>query len=173
MKKNYNRLISPLSMVKIMLTLSLTLFFEITNSQELYTYPDTTQKSINPIRADKAKSVAMNYMRLLAKGENIDSILDLCSVPFSWDKKEIISEQAVLKQKHIDIIARKGKNRAFSVDTIFVRATRKEMLDKIIPLDVYYVVIRIKLASDPNGKVYGIQFAVQMSDNPKIIGISD
>jgi hypothetical protein len=173
MKKIYNRLISSLSMVKIMVTLSFTLFFEITNSQELYTSPDTTEKSINPIRADKAKSVAVNYMRLLAKGENIDSILALCSVPFSWDRKEIISEQAALKQKHIDIIAKKGKNRAFFVDTAFIKATRKEMLDNIIPLDVYYVMIRIKQTSDPNGKVYDILFAVQMSDNPKITGISD
>lgn len=156
-----------------MLTLSLTLFFGIANSQEVYTYPDTTAKSINPIRAEKAKSVVLNYMRLFSKGENIDSILALCSVPFSWDRKEIISEKAALKQKHIDIIAKKGKNRAFSVDTVFVKATRKEMLDKIIPLDVYYVMIRIKAASDPNGEGYGIQFAVQMSDNPKIIGLSD
>ena len=85
MKKNYNRLMSPLSMVKIMLTLSLTLLYEITNSQDLYTYPDTTGKSIDPIRADKAKSVAVSYMRLFAKGENIDSILHFCSVPFSWE----------------------------------------------------------------------------------------
>ena len=173
MKKIYNRLISPLPMVKIMLTLSLTLFFGITNSQDLYTYPDTTGKSIDPIRADKAKSVAVSYMRLFAKGENIDSILHFCSVPFSWDRKEIISEQAALKQKYIDIIAKKGKNRAFSVDSVFITATRKEMLDKIIPLDVYYVMMRIRLPGDPNGKVYKVRFAVQMTDNPKIIGISD
>jgi hypothetical protein len=55
-------------------------------------------ESKNLLKIISPLSVAMNYMRLLAKGENTDSILDLCSVPLSWDKMEIISEQTALKQ---------------------------------------------------------------------------
>lgn len=160
-------------MSRIILTLSLILFFEITNSQTSHNFPDTTGKSTDPIRAEKAKSVVLKYIHLIAKGENIDSIMNMCSVPFALDRKEIISERAALKQKYVEMIADKGKNRVFSVDTIFIRTTRKEILDNIIPLDVYYVVVKIKLPNETKEDTHGILLAVQMSDNPKIIGFSD
>jgi hypothetical protein len=46
------------------------------------------------------------------------------------------------------------------------------MLDKIVPLDIYYVMLKIKREGD-NNRSDAALFAVQMSDNPKIIGLSD
>ena len=141
-------------------------------SEPKYSFPDTTLQSLDPKKAEIAKSLVVSYTRLLAEGKNIDSIVLLCSVPFAWDRKKIISDKKEFRNTQIKLIEEKGKNRNFIIDSVYIKATRKEMIDKIIPLDIYYVMIKIRLTKEDQRSHYAL-FAVQMSDDPKIIGLSD
>lgn len=143
------------------------------HGQENYTYPDSTLKLVDPIKAEKAKALALDYVRILSKGENPDSLVNICGIPFSWDRKRIIDNWADFKAAQQSVVANKGKNRQFIIDTVFIKGAKIEILDDIIPLNVYYVIVKIKIARGDKEKTYGILFAVQISDNPKIIGFTD
>jgi hypothetical protein len=154
-------------------TMLFLLVSNIVQGQDNYTYPDTTLKLVDPIRAEKAKALVLDYVRIIAQGTNADSLAKICGTPFSWDKKIIVDNWADLKKAQQAIISNKGKNRKFIIDTVFVKAVRSEILDEIIPLNVYYVIAKIKVTKDNYEKTAEVLFAVQISDNPKIIGFSD
>lgn len=154
-------------------TVSLLLCFSVANGQGKYTYPDTTLKSLDPIKAEKAKALALDYLRIFAKGDNIDSLVKICSVPFSWDRKRIIDNWVDFKASQQSLIDEKGKDRQFKVDSVFIKAIRSEILDRVIPINVYYVVVKIKYTWEGRERSSGVLFAVQISDEPRIIGIKD
>jgi hypothetical protein len=158
---------------RLFLTMLFLFVFYIVRAQDNYTYPDSTLKLVDPIKAEKAKALVLDYIRILSKGDNPDSLVNICSIPFSWDRTRIIDNWADFKTAQQSVVAEKGGNRQFIIDTVFIKRARIEMLDKIIPLNVYYVIARIKIASDNREKAAGILFAVQISDHPKIIGFSD
>jgi hypothetical protein len=158
---------------RLFLTMLFLFVFYVVRGQDNYTYPDTTLKLVDPIKAEKAKALVLDYIRILSKGGNLDSLVNLCGIPFSWDRKRIIDNWADFKTAQQAVIANKGKNRKFEIDTVFIKAARREMLDEIIPLNVYYVIVRIKIARDNREKTAGVLFAVQICDHPKIIGFSD
>jgi hypothetical protein len=141
--------------------------------QESNNYPDTSDKVTDHDRTQKAKNLVLTFTRLILQGNDVDSILAICAVPFSWDRNEIISDFASLKNALERVIQQKGKGRQFFPDTVFIKKTRKEILDNIIPLDLYCMVIKIKNKPGDAEKSDEILFAVQMSDEPKIIGFSD
>ncbi|MGC4104038.1 hypothetical protein [Ferruginibacter sp.] len=149
---------------------------QITSKKEPYKFlnADTTLKELDPVKAAQAKTLVLDFTRILSKGDNVDSVINLCSVPFSCNRKEIIDTKGDLKTVFQKIVEDKGKNRYYEVDTVFIRAIRREVLDNIIPLNIYYVVIRMKVMK--NGtirKSSPVLFAVQVTDDPKIIGIAD
>lgn len=158
---------------RLFLTMFFLLVFYVMRGQDNYTYPDSTLKLVDPIRAEKAKALALDYIRRLSKGDNPDSLVNLCGIPFSWDRIKIIDNWADFRTAQQSVIANKGKNRQFKIDTVLIKAARIEILDAIIPLNVYYVAVKIKIVKDNKEKTKGILFAVQISDNPKIIGFSD
>jgi len=43
----------------------------------------------------------------------------------------------------------------------------------IIPLNVYYVILKVNFDIEGGTRTESVLFAVQISDDPKIIGISD
>lgn len=145
----------------------------VVRGQDNYTHPDTTLKLVDPIKAEKAKALALDYIRILSKGDNPDSLVNICSIPFSWDRKRIIDNWADFKKTQRSVVAEKGKNRQFIIDTVFIKGARIEMLDDIIPLNVYYVIVKIKVPRNDREIKAEVLFAVQISDNPTIIGLSD
>lgn len=160
-------------MIKLTLVLLLLLCASISRGQGVYTYPDTTRSAIDPVREGKAKKLAQTYTELIAKGDNADSIVALSSIPYALDRVEIINHRDSLKKVFQRIFDEKGKNRVFVFDSIYVSATRREIFDKIIPLDIYYVVVRVKVTRAGKEKIRAILLGIQMSDNPKVIGFSD
>lgn len=142
-------------------------------AQDNSAHPDTTLNSVDPIKAEKAKALVLDYIRILAKGDHPDSLVNICSIPFSWDRKRIIDNWSDFKASQRSIIEDKGKNRKFIIDTIFIRTVRSEILDAIIPLNVYYVIAKVKVPKEIKDRTFGILFAVQISEDPKIIGFSD
>ena len=149
------------------------LVFNIVQGQDNYTYPDTTLKLVDPAKAEKAKALVLEYVRIIAKGTNADSLVKICDLPFSWDKKIIVDNWADFKKAQQAIISNKGKSRKFIIDTVFVKAVRSEILDEIIPLNVYYVIAKITVTKVNYEKTAEVLFAVQICEDPKIIGFSD
>lgn len=158
---------------RLFLTMFFLLVFYIGYGQDSYSYPDSTLKLVDPIKAEKAKALVLDYIRILSKGDNPDSLVHLCSIPFSWDRKRIIDNWADFKKAQRSVVAEKGKNRQFIIDTVFIKGARIEMLDDIIPLNVYFVIVKIKVPRNDREIKAEVLFAVQISDNPKIIGLSD
>jgi len=162
-----------MKMFRFSLTMLFLLVFYFVQAQDISPYTDPSLKLVDPVKAEKAKALVLDYIRILAKGDNTDSLVNLCSIPFSWDRKRIIDNWADFKASQRSIIEDKGKNRSFIIDTVFIKGSRSEMLDEIIPLNVYYVIAKIKVPKEIKGRTFGILFAVQISENPKIIGFSD
>lgn len=158
---------------RLFLTMFFLLAFYLVQAQDSSPYSDTTLALVDPVKAEKAKALVLDYIRILAKGDNTDSLVNICSIPFSWDRKRIIDNWSDFKASQQSIIEDKGKNRKFVIDTIFIRRVRSEMLDAIIPLNVYYVLVKIKIPKEVKDRTFGILFAVQITEDPKIIGFSD
>jgi hypothetical protein len=138
-----------------------------------YSPPDTSRASIDPLREVKAKTLALEYCSMLMKGVSTDSIAAICTIPFSWDRKQIISDWETFHRIHREVFEKKGINRPWSCDSIYVMATRKEVLDEIIPIDIYYVIVRINTVGKGKERAANVMLAVQMGDEPKIVGLSD
>lgn len=134
-------------------------------------FPDTTLITLDITKAENAKSLALDYIRILSKGENLDSLKILCGLPFSLDKKRIITSWDELKNIHQAVIKEKGTDRQYAIDTVFVKAIRNEILDKIVPLSIYYVIVELKVNQDGKQKAMKMVFAIQISENPRIVGI--
>jgi|GEM_PF-2865311 len=136
---------------------------------------DTTLKNLDPVKAEKAKKLVYDYTRIWLRGDtqSVDSLVALCAFPFAWDRKEIIPGAEEFRQTQLRIIKEKGRNRVSAIDSVYVKATRHEILDKVIPVDVYYVVLRLKITRSGKTKTENALFAVQVSGEPKIVGLSD
>ena len=147
--------------------------FQTSYGQDKQNNSDTTLKNLDSAKAEIAKSLVTSYARLFFKGENIDSLASLCSLPFAWDRKKIIENWTDFKKEQQLIINQKGKNRALDIDSVFVMAVRKEMLDRVVPVNIYYVVLTIKFSRDGKEQSANALFAVQISEQPKIVGFSD
>lgn len=158
---------------RLSFTMLFLLVFYVVRAQDNDTVTDTTLNLVDPIKAEKAKALVLNYVRIISKGGKPDSLVKICGIPFSWDKKRIIDNWADFKAAQQEIISKMGKNRQFEIDTIFVKAARSEILDEVIPLNVYYLIAKIKATRDNYEKTAEVLFAVQITDNPKIIGFSD
>jgi hypothetical protein len=129
---------------------------------------DTIVTSVDSAKAKKAISVALNYATLFSDGNDIEKIISLCSVPFIWLDTKIISNFNLLKQKHLEIISLKGKNRVFEVDTAYIKGIAQTYSKQSTPIDVYHVKFILK-----NPKVSTFVIIVQMSEIPRIMGLRD
>lgn len=125
---------------------------------------------IDPVKAEKAKVIVQQYLQLWVKGTEMDSLTALCAVPFAWDRKEIISDIRQLKTELTTTRSEKGLL-AFTIDTVYVKKVKREIIDVVVPIDIYYVVARVRRKGSRNFD--GVLFAVQMTTEPKVVGISD
>src|SRR6478735_12405247 len=140
--------------------------FQTSYGQAKQNNSDTTLKNLDPAKAEMAKSLVASYARLFFKGENIDSLASLCSLPFAWDRKKIIENWTDFKKELQLVINQKGKNRVLVIDSVFVAGIRNEMLDRVVPVNIYYVILTIKFNRDGVEKTANALFAVQISEQP-------
>ena len=134
---------------------------------------DTYGKNIDASFADQAKLVVANFITLLFKKGNIDSLLSKCSVPFVVDGKEV-SNSSDLKKIFIrvmDAVNKRGHD--INVDTTYIFGSRKEILNELIAVDVYFVACTIKIGVNCQSPTQQSIFSVQVGDRPKIIGIAN
>lgn len=164
---------SGMNTCRFFLTILFLSLFSLVRGQNTDTPLYKTPVSIDPIKAEKANALVLSYIRIILKGDRLDSLVHFCAIPFAWDRKKIIENWADFNAAQQSVIDRKGKNRQFIIDTVYIESVKSEMLDKIIPLNIYYVIAKIKVPGDTRGRIRSISFAVQISENPKIVGFSD
>lgn len=134
---------------------------------------DTSELSIDHAKAEKAKSVVASFSRgLLSGGITADSLLSLCALPFAIDGKRIITDINDFRKTFNDIIGSNGGSPQIHIDSIYVIGTRKEILNDVIPIDVYFIVIEIKIKKGDKEFEKSAGFGVQMTDKPRIIGFA-
>jgi hypothetical protein len=127
---------------------------------------------VDAVKAQKAKDIVQMYMHDYFEESNADAAIKHCAVPFAWDRWNLISSMEELKAQFAQTIQeKKGGSRKLTIDKITVEKARREIIDQVIPVDVYYVKIRIKIEGMSGTE--GVLFAVQMTPEPKIIGLCD
>ena len=147
---------------------------QVTFGQDLHDRIDTSRTSINYYEAQQAKKIAVDFTNCLFLGSDVDSLLTMCALPFAIDG-QLFADGKKLRAQFTEITKETKKNQSYKikVDSSFIFGTRKDILNGLIPLNTYFVVNTIK--GEINGQsrtTIQIVFAVQVSDKPKIIGIT-
>lgn len=133
---------------------------------------DTSSSSLDLIQATKAKALVVDFATLLYQGQDINKLLNKCSLPFAIDGEKIISSKEELKKTFSDIINLTGKGRKITIDSVYILGSRKEILNDVIPIHVYFVVLVLKIKDGKDEFEKSGGFAVQITDSPKIIGFA-
>lgn len=119
---------------------------------------------------NQAKQLAELWVMELTKGENIDTLMSISTVPFALDGKKILNTKNELKELYKKVVDKKGKREVPALSSEIYKS-KFEIIEKSIPLNVLLVKIEIK-----DGKNAGeaILVSVQISDDKlKIIGFRD
>ncbi len=152
----------------IILALALTINFSY--GQSSTDKIDTSLSSLDLVQATKAKDLVVEFATLLLKGQDIHTLLDKCSLPFVINGEKIISSKDELRKAFSGIINSNGKNGKIHIDSAYIFGSRKEILNDIIPVHVYFVVLVLKVKNGNDEFEKNAGFAVQISDELKIIG---
>ena len=78
-------------------------------------------------------------MNLLLNKGNIDSIISLSSIPFSWNNKKTISSELELKSQYKQIFINTTQRPTFILDTIYIKTITTAPTDKAISAEIYCV----------------------------------
>ena len=111
-----------------------------------------------------AKEVAASYFEALVGGD-VEKANALSTVPYSFDRKEVLTEKGQVEAKHKAIADKKGKRKVPEY-TVAVSTGAPALDRKVFPPHVAY---RITIAGDDEH----IDIYVTKGKNPKAIGFSD
>ncbi len=135
--------------------------------------PDYSRKA-DAQQIEKAKRAALTFINACSNGYNVDSFMSVCTVPFALDRKEIVSDRAVLRQRFIEMGKEKhGASFKIKKVDISIASIQQEILLNVIPIDVYLFECMFVIKSGKRESTEGAVIAVQMTPEPKIVGISD
>jgi hypothetical protein len=143
------------------------------NAQDASFTIDTTQSSIDPAKADKAKLSVTNFVNNLFSKNDIAVLVDNCLVPFAMDGKKIISTKTELRDIFKKIKTQSGTSQTLQIDTTYVIGTLKKIINGVIPIDIYFVIVVINSKKDDATIKKSAVFAVQITDETKLIGFND
>jgi len=111
-----------------------------------------------------AKEVAASYFEALTGGDAAKAN-ELSTVPFSFDRKEVLTKKEQVEARHKAIAAKKGKRKVPEY-TVAVSKDAPKLDRKVFPA---YVAYRITIAGDDEH----IDIYVKAGKSPKVIGFSD
>lgn len=133
---------------------------------------DTARTSLDSAESEKAKTTVNNFINTILQEGNVDSIFTMCSLPFVMDGDLYVDAQKAKAQFLVMIKEVNTHSEKMIIDTSYIFGVRKEILHRVIPLNVYFVISTLKFKM--NGQITSKRsvFAVQVSDRPKITGIS-
>ena len=124
----------------------------------------------------KAIVAATAFMNAIIRDSSIDNLMGLCSLPFCHDDSVIITTRAELRSALGELIASAAKDRARTnpvVDSAYVLDIRKEVLFDMVPINIYFTVINLKMTFQGKSATRILILAVQLTDDARIVGIED
>ena len=104
------------------------------------------------------------------------TLAGLCSLPFCYDDTVIVLTRGELGKSLNQLLAASAvaaKRTNPSVDSAYVLDIRKEVLFGMVPINIYFTVVRLKFSVQGKQAVKLLILAVQLSDEARIVGIQD
>jgi hypothetical protein len=128
----------------------------------------------------KAIAVATAFMDSLINNAPPETLSAMCSLPFCHDDTVIVLTRAALNTALSQLLSASAaiskKNRP-RVDSAYVLDVRKEVLFGMVPINIYFSVLRLKFSQpgrEPGKEAAKLLiFAIQVTDEARIVGIQD
>jgi hypothetical protein len=125
---------------------------------------------------EKAVTAATAFMTAIVRDSSIDNLMDLCGLPFCHDDSVVITTRAGLRNALTELLAAAGKQRARThpqVDSVYVLDIRKETLFGMVPINIYFTVVNLKMTFQGKEASRLFILAVQLTDEARVVGIQD
>ena len=163
----------------------LLIFFTLLNfnnikAQEILKVEPQNFETVTEIDFEKAKiaeAVAKEFFNQLSN-RNPEGLVELCGLPFAWDRVEIFSDKAELLaafKKDFPEDVKPTKEQQAEIDSLKnnikfkTHEAVKKLIDNIIPIDVYIVAFEFEIYDS----FHGGRIAIEMTSEPKVTGYSD
>src|SRR5579863_1455840 len=96
---------------------------------------------------EKAVATATAFMHAVIHDSTVDNLIPLCSLPFCHDDSVILTTRAELRNALTQFITAAAKDRGRThprVDSAYVVDIRKEVMFGMVPINIYFTVVRLK-----------------------------
>ena len=126
--------------------------------------------------SDKAISIATAFVNNLIKDSSVESLMNLCAVPFCHDDTVIVLTRNELRTSLLELLNASAPYREKNhprVDSSYVLDVRKEVLFGMVPINIYFTVVMLKFTVQGKDAAKMLILAVQISDEGKIVGIQE
>ena len=123
---------------------------------------------------ERAISTATAFMNALIRDSSVDSLINLCALPFCHDDSVILTTRAGLRAALTELVAAAAKGCARThprVDSAYVMDIRKEVLFDMVPINIYFTVVNLKMSFQGKDATRILILAVQITDEAKVVGI--
>ena len=155
----------------------LILFCLLINQYVLFAQLSTTKvkdTTISLSESEKIKSFVQKYSALVINRGNIDSVINLSSIPFTWENGKVIRSSRELKKELTIAFADKKGRSILKSDTIIIKEVKTKIHGKRLPVLVSYIEQTFKYigGEDNTEQVLKVIFAVQLTNPPKVIGVT-
>ena len=163
-------------MFRLLLAITVFFFFFIpADAQTPSTLPSRPPIPSTP-STEKAIAAATAFMNAIIRDSSIDNLINLCSLPFCHDDSVIITTRPELRSALTALIAAAAKDRGRThprIDSVYVLDIRREVLFDMVPINIYFTVINLKMTYQGKEATRLLILAVQLTDDARIVGIED
>ena len=124
----------------------------------------------------RAIAVATTFMNDLIHDSAASTLTSFCSLPFCYDDTVIVLTRNDLDKSLTQLLAASAaaaKRTTPSVDSAYVLDIRKEVFFGMVPINVYFTVVRLKFSVQGKQAARLLILAVQISDDARIVGVQD
>ncbi|HLI93544.1 MAG TPA: hypothetical protein VKU83_08035 [Puia sp.] len=124
----------------------------------------------------KAIVAATGFMNAIVGDSSSGTLMNLCGLPFCHDDSVILTTRDQLRNALTQLITATSHERARThprVDTAYVLNIRKEALFGLVPINIYFTVVRLKFTVGGKDAFRLVILAVQLTDDARVVGIED
>jgi hypothetical protein len=150
-------------------------FAQVEEAFVQFSEPNIVNKPIDSLNAKKVEETVLKYANAILENHDLEGALAVCSVPFAWDRKEIISDLASLRKHHLDMLKQKESKQKYKILVMKsnVLGFKSVIYENVIPIEIYMVLLTLKIKTKNKVNEERILFAVEYKNEVRIIGISD
>jgi hypothetical protein len=125
---------------------------------------------------EKAIATATAFMNAVIRDSTIDNLINLCGLPFCHDDSIILTTHTELRNALSQFIAAASKDRAVThphVDSAYVIDIRKEVMFGMVPMNIYFTIVKLKFSYLGKEATKLLILAIQLTDEARVVGIQD